>query len=57
MCNLNTLPRLECVAIVRDNAGNLHRARGKYASFCDMWEALAARGLTIVSYKTIGKEA
>lgn len=55
MCNLETLPRLECVALVRDRDGNLHRARGKYASFFDMYAELAKRGLTIVKYMTVAE--
>lgn len=57
MCNLNELKPLPTAAIVRDNAGNLRKLRGKFRSFSEMYEYARTLGCTIVSYKTLGKEA
>jgi hypothetical protein len=52
MCNLETLRPTPCVAVLRDDAGNTRKLRGKFRSLAELWEYARSLGCTVVRYMT-----
>ncbi len=53
MCNLNELKPLPTFAVLRDDAGNLRKLRGKFRSLAELWEYARNLGCTVVRYMTV----